>query len=149
MVSRDAKPGPPAHVREFVARVRDARARMGHELTLMQEAIATSIAAHDPRHVRSSQKMFEAIVAAIAQKGEWLEWSEWRISTSFENRIVKTTKGGKDWYEASVECDGQRLACGCPTLEGAFAFMRLYCELIIEQFYSIGPPWADNRLYEG
>jgi hypothetical protein len=148
VADRNATQGPSAHVREFVARIRRARARVGHELTQMQEAIAASIAAHDPRFVPASQRRLEEIRAIISQKGEWIEWDEWRISTSFESRIAKTEQGGKDWYQASVECDGQRLACGCPTLGQAYAFLRLYQQLIIEQFYSVGPPWADNRLYE-
>ena len=143
-----SKQSPPAHVGEFVDRVRDARAKMGHELTLMQEAIATCIAKHDPKHVPSSRDTLDAVARAIEQKGFWTEWDEWRISTAFETRIAKVERGGKDWYEAAVECDGQKLACGCPTLHQAFAFVQLYKELIIDQFYSVGPPWADTRLYQ-
>ena len=145
---RSKKQGPPGHAAEFVARVRDARARAGHPLTLMQEAIATSIAASDPNHESWSRDKLKAIAEAIEQKGEWVEWDEWRISTAFDVRIAKTGREGKDWYEASVECDGQKLACGCPTLNKAFAFVQLYKELIIDQFYSVGPPWADNHLYD-
>jgi hypothetical protein len=139
---------PPAHVKEFVARVREARAKVGHELTLMQEAIATRVAEHDPTHVPSSREELAAVAKAIEQNGEWVDWDEWRISTAFQSRIVKAEKAGKDWYEADVECDGQRLACGCPTLEGAYAFVNLYKGFIIDQFYSVGPPWADTGLYE-
>jgi hypothetical protein len=137
----------PAHVREFVDRVRAARAKVGHELALMQEAIATEIARHDPNHVASSHQRLKGASQAIEEKGEWVEWEEWRISTTFETRIVKTERNGKTWYEAAVECDGQRLACGCPTLKGAFAFVHLYKAFIVDQFYSVGPPWADTGVY--
>ena len=149
MSDRIWKEDPPsAQVKEFVDRVREARARLGHELTLMQEAIATTIAEHDPTDVPALCVEFEAVTKAIDQKGEWVDWDEWRISTAFQTRIVKAEKAGKDWYEAAVECDGQKLACGCPTLKGAYAFVNLYKGFIIDQFYSVGPPWADTGLYE-
>ena len=136
-----------AHVREFVDRVRAARAKVGHELTLMQEAIATVIAGNDPTHVASSLELLEAVGQAIEEKGEWAEWEEWRISPTFATRVAKTERNGKAWYEVAVECDGQRLACGCPTLKGAFAFVHLYKAFIVDQFYSVGPPWADTGVY--
>jgi hypothetical protein len=145
---RRSKQSPPAHVTEFVTRVREDRAGAGHPLTLMQEAIATSIAECDPNFVSWSREKLAAIAEAVEQKGEWVEWDEWRISTAFDVRIGKSRKAGEDMYEATVECDGQRLACLCPTLKKAFAFVQLYKQLIIDQFYSVRPPWADNHLYE-
>jgi hypothetical protein len=145
---RRSKQRPPPYVKEFVARVREDRAGAGHPLTLMQEAIATSIAECDPNFVSWSHEKLAVIAEAVEQKGEWVEWDEWRISTAFDVRIAKTKKTGEDWYEATVECDGQRLACLCPTLKKAFAFVQLYKRLIIDQFYSVGPPWAANHLYE-
>jgi hypothetical protein len=71
----------------------------------MQEAIATTIAGHDPTHVPSSCEELAVVAKAIEQKGEWVDWDEWRISTGFQSRIVR-----QDWYEAAAECDGQRLA---------------------------------------
>jgi len=145
---RTSKEDPrPAHVRAFVDRVRVARAKVGHELTLMQEAIADAIARDDPTHVAASRALLDAVRKAIAEKGEWVEWEEWRISTAFETRIARTARNGTAWYEVAVECDGQRLACSCPTIESAFAFVHLYKEFIIDQFYSVGPPWADTHLY--
>lgn len=138
----------PAHVRAYVDRVRAARAKTGHELTLMQEAIAVEIARRDPSHDASARELLESVAKAVAEAGEWIEWDEWRIGTAFQTRIGSTEKNGGTWYEVTVECDGQRLECSCPTLNGAFAFVQLYKVFIIDQFYSVGPPWANTGVYK-
>jgi len=149
MFRRHSRPDLPPHAREFVARIREARAKVGHELTLMQEAVATSMAGCDPRHEAWARDRLAAIEAALEREDQWSETEEWRIGTWFETRIAKAERGGTDWYEIAVECDRQRLGCMCPTLEKAFAFVHLYKAFIIDQFYSVGPPWADHRLYVG
>lgn len=133
---------------ERLADIRAARRKQGHELTPLQEAIITTIAKSDPKSDPSSKTMLEAIEAEIDAKGFWHEYDEWRISTSFENRIAKGDLNGKVWFTITVSCDGQSLSCGCPTVERAFGFMRLYQKLIIDQFYSVGPPWADQSLFQ-
>jgi hypothetical protein len=80
---------------------------------------------------------------AIERDGAWTEQDEWRISTMFDSRITVVEVEGRAWFAASVECDGQRLSCRCPSVERAFLFVKLYQHLIRSQFYSIGPPWAD------
>jgi len=88
-------------------------------------------------------KEFAVIEAAISKDGVWQLSEEWRISTYTEMRIEKKPKAGKDWFFVSVECDGQKLACECPTLGRAHFFSRWYRHLICYQFYSVGPTWAD------
>jgi hypothetical protein len=79
---------------------------------------------------------------AIERDGCWTEQDEWRISTWFESRIAVVEVEGRSWCAASVECDGQRLSCRCPSVERAFLYVQLYQHLIRSQFYSVGPPWA-------
>jgi len=68
--------------------------------------------------------------------------------TWFDSEISETIKNDAPWFVVAVECDGQRFTCGCPSVEGAYAYMRLYQKLIVEQFYSVGPPWAAANVYE-
>ncbi len=130
-----------------LADIRAARRKQGHELTLLQEAIVLTIAGSDPKIEPASNVMLEEIKTQIGATGVWHSYDEWRISTSFDNRIVKGEMQGKPWLTVTVSCDGQILSCGCPTVDRAFGFMRLYQKLIIDQFYSVGPPWADQSLF--
>jgi hypothetical protein len=140
-------PKQPAWIAERIERVRLARRRQGHALTPLQEGIVASIAAWDPQHVRASRQALAEIKETVQAEGKWSNQEEWRISTWSECEIVRMQRDGADWYQVCVACDGQKLACGCPTLEQAYAFMRLYQELIVDQFYSIGPPWADSGIF--
>jgi hypothetical protein len=126
----------------------DQAKRPGHDQTLAQQAMLACFASIDPKHEPDCADKLNAVRDALKNRGSWDETDEWRISTWFESRIEKTVRDSKDWYEVAVECDGQTLSCGCPSVEEAFAFLELYKELIIDQFYSVGPPWADNRVFE-
>jgi len=88
------------------------------------------------------------IVQQVEEKGRWSEQEEWRISTWFDSEIVAGEASGRPWFTTTVSCDGQTLSCGCPSIERAYGFMRLYQKLIVDQFYSVGPPWADQSLYQ-
>jgi hypothetical protein len=134
-------------IADRVAMVRDARRRQGHELSRLQEGIVEAVAACDPNHEPACQEELEAIRTALGEEGRWVSQEEWRISTWFDTRIVPATRNDAQVYEATVECDGQRLSCACPTIEAAYAYTRLYRSIIVDQFYSIGPPWADNGIY--
>jgi len=135
-------------IAERVALVRAARKRQGQELTPLQVGIVSAMAGWDPQHERSSREALAEIKETVQAEGKWATQEEWRISTWSECEIVRTQRDSADWYQVGVACDGQSLSCGCPTIEQAYAFMRLYQELIVEQFYSIGPPWADTGIYQ-
>jgi len=130
------------HITESVDRVRSMRAKQGHELTLMQEAIVSCVAAHDPKYEAWSEKMLAAVGSAVDQKGIWIDHEEWRISTWFETKIANVDRNGSNRYQVTVTCDRQTLSCECPSVEKALAFMLLYKRFIIDQFYSVGPPWS-------
>jgi hypothetical protein len=145
--------------REEQRRRREARAqrierrlnrakRPGQEQTRAQQAMLACFASIDPKHEPDCADKLNAIRDALEHRGSWDETDEWRISTWFQSRIERTGRNGKDWYEVAVACDGQTLSCGCPSVEKAFAFLELYKRLIIDQFYSVGPPWADNPVFE-
>ena len=135
-------------IADRIARVRDARRRQGHELRRLQEGIVAAVAEWDPAHDPASRKELDAIEIAVRDHGKWTEHEEWRISTSFESTITRTKRDGADMFGVMVDCDGQKLGCTCPTLRGAYAFMRLYQALIVDQFYTIGPPWARTGIFE-
>jgi hypothetical protein len=132
---------------ERVEQVRAVRRRQGHELTRLQQGIVEAVAGWDPAHEPASQRALEAIRSAIHDAGCWSEWEEWRISTSFNSSITRASRDDREVFEVAVKCDGQKLSCVCPTLEGAYAFMRLYQAMIVDQFYSIGPPWAATGMF--
>jgi hypothetical protein len=127
-----------------VARIREVARRQGHELTRLQEGMIETLAASSPTINSDTRDELASVKAAIDAEGRWAETREWRISTWFTSAISTATRDGKEVFEVSVECDGQQLSCACPTLEGAFAFMLFYETLILQQFYSVGPPWAAN-----
>jgi hypothetical protein len=129
-------------IADQVAKVREVRRRQGHDLSKLQEGIVESFVARDPAHEPASRRLLSIIEETIKSSGQWAEQEEWRISTWFNSSIARAAKNGSDIYEVSVECDGQTLTCACPTLEAAYAYMRLYQAFIVDQFYSVGPPWA-------
>ena len=135
-------------IADWVARVRDSRRRQGHDLSRLQSGIVESVAAWDPEHEPASRKELNAIENAIETDGRWVAQEEWRISTWFNSSITRSARNDAEVYEVSVECDGQTLAGVCPTIEGAYAFMRLYQAFIVDQFYSVGPPWAAKRIFK-
>ncbi len=128
---------PPTTADARVKAIRAARAKQGHALTPLQEAIIRTMAAHDP-----TPETLADITAALDANGTWQTQEEWRISTWFDSQITRGEQSGRLWFTAAVACDGQSYTCGCPTLERAYSFMRFYQSLIIDQFYSVGPPWA-------
>ena len=131
-----------------VEKVRAARRQQGHELRPLQQGIVEAVAEWDPAHEAASREQLDAIRSAIRDSGRWTEQEEWRISTWFNSSIACSVRDGGEIYQVSVDCDGQTLSCACPTLEGAYAFMRLYQAIIVDQFYSIGPPWADTGIFK-
>ncbi len=128
--------------------IRSARKREGHDLTALQEGMIRSIAAYEPAAEDASHRVFATVVSAIESIGRWEEDEEWRICTWFRSAIVQGTLNERPWFTVTVTCDGQTLSCGCASIERAYGFMRLYQKLIVEQFYSIGPPWADQKLFQ-
>ncbi len=135
-------------IAERVQRVSEARRQQGHELWRLQQGIVEAIAAWDPAHDPASLRELDAIRSAVGENGRWSAQEEWRISTWFDSSVALISRNGADVYEATVECDGQRLSCECPTIVRAYAYLRLYQALIVDQFYSIGPPWADAEMFE-
>ncbi len=132
-------------VNEEIERIRELRKQQGHTLTPLQEGMVAAIASWDPRFDPSSAEEFRAIQANV-QSGRWEGSEEWRIGTWFNSSISKFVNDGKPRFVVTVRCDGQSLACECPTLNGAYAYMRLYENIIVEQFYSVGPPWRLSEI---
>lgn len=120
--------------------------RPGHVMTELQRAMLIAFASIDPKFSEPHAAQLDAIKKAVERDGQWRERREWRISTGFDSSIIRTRSTEKPQYQARVECDGQALECGCPTIEKAFAFVMFYETLIVDQFYSVGPPWADRGL---
>ncbi len=109
-----------------------------------QEALRAYFKLIDPRRNEDSAKELRDIGEALERHGEWSKDEEWRISTSMTASIrPEVAPDGKTWFRVKVECDGQVLSCRCPSAERAFYFYSLYAHLIIYQFYSVGPPWAE------
>jgi len=116
----------------------------GHELSAWAVAMISTLVEIDPAYESEQATELSEIASAIDRDGIWQISEEWRISTCFDVSIVRKTENSKTWYWVKVECDGQILSCRSPSLERAFAFSNLYRRLIIDQFYSIGPAWADH-----
>lgn len=131
-----------------IAQVRAGRAAQGHALTTLQVGMVGYLASIDPKYDADSRAALQRIADALRDNGHWQDFEEWRISTSFDQNVETVIANGKTLYQASVECDGQRFSCRCPTIENAYGFLQLYKRIIMDQFYSIGPPWADMRLFE-
>ncbi len=140
---RSDKPGSPD---ARVEAIRSARKTQGHDLTALQEGIIRSIAAWEPAVEAASRQAFDAVEGTVAATGRWEDEHEWRIGTWVHSAIVRSPADGPG-FTVTVRCDGQTLSCGCPSFGRAYGFMRLYQTLIVDQFYSIGPPWADQSLF--
>lgn len=115
---------------------------MSRDKTLLQAAMIKFVESCHADRSADSPAEFERIRKAIDELGQWQEFSEWRISTHFDSSIAKLDVKGQSWFKVRVECDGQEFICRCPTLEKAVLLRRFYERLIIDQFYSVGPPWA-------
>ena len=118
---------------------------MNRPPNLTEQAFLAFFERNDPAREKATATELSTIRKAIDESGEWHDWEEWRISTSFELGIRPEEVNGETWFRVTVECDGQILSCRCPTLERAFMFSLLYRHIIIYQFYSVGPPWASPR----
>jgi hypothetical protein len=132
-------------VAERIERAREHRRRQGHALSPLGEGLVAVMAAADPAHPPRSADELARIKDALAEKGRWSSSEERRIMTWSTREIVQTHRDGVAHFDVSVECDGQRFTCACPSVEGAHAYMRLYQALLVEQFYAVGPPWAAGR----
>jgi hypothetical protein len=118
------------------------RAKSGHTLNPFQKALLVSVYEIDPETNSDTAKEFAAVEKALADKKTWVEQDEWRISTWIERRIDEVIAPTGVRYQARVECDGQVFSCVCPSPYKAYVFCRLYSRIIIDGFYSLGPPWV-------
>jgi hypothetical protein len=130
-----------------VEAIRAARKKQGHGLSLLQEAIVRTMAAWEPQQRKDSAESLARIRSAVAADGLWEEQEEWRVMTWFDSKIVESELNNRPWFTTTVSCDGQTFSCGCPSIERAYGFMRLYQELIVGEFYSVGPPWQISRCF--
>ena len=108
----------------------------------LQNALVEYVKSIQPDRDRDTAQEIERVRKAIAESGRWQEFDEWRISTSFDSSIEKMEIDGKTSFKVRVECDAQEFVCRCPNLEKAVLLSKFYRRLIIDQFYSVGPPWA-------
>lgn len=112
----------------------------------LQSALVEYVQSINPDRDRDTAKEIERVRAAVAESGRWQEFEEWRISTFFDSSIDTIEIGGQSWFKVKVkvrvECDGQEFICRCPTLDKAVLLAKFYRRLIVDQFYSVGPPWA-------
>jgi len=82
------------------------------------------------------------ILQAIAEKGCWQEFEEWRISTVTELYIGSEKFKNEDWFRVTVKCDYE-FSCVCPTIDRAIEMAGLYQQLIMHLFNQVGwPSWA-------
>lgn len=95
-----------------------------------------------PDRDQETAREIERVRKAIVESGCWQEFDEWRISTSFDSSIEEIEIDGKTLFRVRVECDGQEFICRCPSVDKAVLLSKFYRRLIIDQFYSVGPPWA-------
>jgi hypothetical protein len=87
--------------------------------------------------------------AAIEEKGHWVAFVEWRISTVTELKVhpIKNPvdKHGPNWFEVTVKCDSEHI-CHCPTIERGVEFLGIFERLVSDLFWSVGwPSWATPR----
>ena len=115
---------------------------MSRDLNKLQQAIADYVISIRPENDRETREQLVRVQEVIETSGTWQEYDEWRISTTFDTRIERIEISGKEWFSVRVECDMQEFSCKCPTLEKALLHSKFYRRLIIDQFYSVGPPWA-------
>jgi len=95
----------------------------------------------DPKDNRDSGHQYNQIEDAIRREGAWSDSYEWRIMTYNDVRIELADLPEGQRYRVEVACGDQKLSCSCRNLRTAFVYMRLYERLIMQGFYSIGPPW--------
>jgi hypothetical protein len=115
---------------------------MSNNLSPMQKAMVDYVQSIRPDNDRHALAELDAAKQAIEDSGTWQDYEEWRISTFFDTRIERTEVNGIDWFNVRVECDTQVFSCRCPSLEKAYLHSKFYRRLIVDQFYSVGPPWA-------
>ena len=115
---------------------------MADKKNKLQQAFLEYVESIRPDNDKHIAAEIEKVRAAIEANGYWEEYDEWRISTYFTTRIEPQEIQGKKWFKVSVECDLQELTCRCPTIEKAYLFSKYYRHIIVNQFYSVGPPWA-------
>ena len=115
---------------------------MPRELNSLQRAFVEYVGSIQPNRDTSVAAELDRVRTAVASEGFWQEHDEWRISTYFDTRIDKEELNSKPWFKVRVECDMQEFSCRCPSLEKAFLLSKFYRHLIVNQFYSVGPPWA-------
>ena len=108
----------------------------------LQQAFLDYVASIQPGKDKSTATELEKVRLAIERDGKWREQEEWRISTYFDTAIEPETVAERRRFRVSVECDGQEFKALCPILEKAFLVSKFYRRIIVEQFYSVGPPWA-------
>lgn len=109
---------------------------------LLQKAFAELVRSIQPGHDKYTFQEIERARNAIAESGRWQEFDEWRISTCFDSAIERLEHNGKTLFKVRVACDGQEFICICPTLDKAVLLSKFYRRIIMDQFYSVGPPWA-------
>jgi hypothetical protein len=115
---------------------------MSRSLNPLQQAMVDYVSSIRPDNDGNTARELLNVQKSIDENGTWQEYDEWRISTGFDTRIDRVEIGGKDWFSVRVECDMQEFSCKCPTLEKAYMHSKFYRRLIVDQFYSVGPPWA-------
>lgn len=115
---------------------------MANPKNKLQEAFVEYVESIRPDKDRQTSAEIAKVQAALDKKGFWEEYDEWRISTYFNSRIEPQEIQGKKWFKVSVECDTQEFTCACPSVERAYLFSKYYRHIIVNQFYSVGPPWA-------
>ena len=108
----------------------------------LQQAFLDYVASIQPAKDRSIAAELEKVRLTIERDGKWREQEEWRISTYFDTEIMPETVAENRRFYVRVECDGQEFKALCPSLEKAFLVSKFYRKVIVEQFYSVGPPWA-------
>jgi hypothetical protein len=108
----------------------------------MQHAFQDYVASIQPDKNGSISEELQKVRAAISGCGKWHDQDEWRISTYFDTEIKHEINGDSSKFFVRVECDGQEFKAYCPSLEKAFLVSKFYQRIIIDQFYSVGPPWA-------
>jgi hypothetical protein len=115
---------------------------MNRNPSLIQKGFIEYVESVRPDQNERTATELTGVRSAMDKNGHWEEWEEWRISTSFKSRIEREDIEGKTLFKVSVECDGQHFACRCPNLDKAYLISKFYRRVIVDQFYSVGPPWA-------
>ena len=131
-------------LREQSTAVAGVRAtNMDNNQNLFEGAFFEYFKSINPSENHDVAKEIEDVNKSISRNGMWSYNEEWRISTYMEVEIKTAEIDSKMWFSVSVECDKQEFSCLCPSVEKAYLFSKLYRHIIVYQFYSIGPPWAE------